>query len=97
MTTYVTLYNFTDQGLRSIKDTLKRAKAGMQAAPQSGTTIKEFLWLAGQYDILVISETSDEVAGVASALNILAQGNLRSQTLRAFTATEMEKILEKAG
>ena len=97
MATHVTLYNFTDQGLRNIKDTLKRAKAVKQGAPQSGMTIKEILWLEGQYDILVISESSDDVASTAFGLNILAQGNLRGQTLRAFTAAEMEKILDKAG
>jgi uncharacterized protein with GYD domain len=97
MATYVTLYNFTDQGLRNIKDTLKRAEAVKQAVPHSGMTIKEMLWLEGQYDLLVISETSDDVAATAFALNILAQGNLRGQTLRAFTAVEMEKILDRAG
>ena len=97
MATYVTLYNFTDQGLRNIKDTIKRAKAAKEAAVQAGVTIKEMLWLQGQYDILVISESSDEVKSAGFALNILKLGNLRGQTLRAITAAEMEKILEKVG
>jgi uncharacterized protein with GYD domain len=58
-------------------------------------TIKEILWLQGQYDLLVISESSDEVTSAAFALNILKQGNLHGQTFRAITAVEMEKILEK--
>jgi uncharacterized protein with GYD domain len=68
---------------------------GKQAAAQAGVTVKEVLWLQGQYDLLVISESSDEVTSAAFALNILKQGNLRGQTLRAITAAEMEKILEK--
>jgi uncharacterized protein with GYD domain len=97
MATYVTLYNFTDQALRNIKDSLKRAEAAKQAAAQAGLTVKEILWLQGQYDLLVISESSDEVTAAAFSLNILKQGNLRGQTLRAITAAEMETILEKVG
>jgi uncharacterized protein with GYD domain len=95
MATYVTLYNFTEQGLRNIKDTVKRVEAAKKAASQTGATIKEVLWLQGQYDIVVISESSDEVTSTAFGLNTIKLGNVRGQTLRAFTATEMEKILEK--
>ncbi len=95
MATYVTLYNFTDQGLKGIKDTVKRTEAAKKAAAQIGVTIKEVLWVQGQYDIIVISESSDEMASNALALSTLKLGNVRGQTLRAFTAAEMEKILEK--
>jgi uncharacterized protein with GYD domain len=69
----------------------------MQNGPPCSMTVKEILWLQGQYDLLVISESSDEVTAAAFSLNILKQGNLRGQTLRAITAAEMEKILEKVG
>ncbi len=95
MTTYVTLYNFTDQGLKGIKDTVKRTEAAKKAAAQIGVTIKDVLWVQGQYDIIVISESSDEIASSALSLSNLKLGNVRGQTLRAFTAAEMEKILEK--
>jgi|SRR5215471_12606213 len=95
MATYVTLYRFTEQGLRNIKDTVKRAEAAKKAASQVGVTVKEVLWTQGQYDIVVISEASDEVAANALTLNTLKQGNVHGQTLRAFTAAEMERILEK--
>ena len=95
MATYVTLYNFTDQGLKGIKDTVKRTEAAKKAAAQIGVTIKEVLWVQGQYDIIVISESSDEIASNALALSTLKLGNVRGQTLRAMTAAEMEKILEK--
>jgi uncharacterized protein with GYD domain len=58
-------------------------------------TIKEVLWTQGQYDIVLISDGPDELAGSALALNTLKQGNVRGQTLRAFTAAEMAKILEQ--
>ena len=69
MATVVTLYTFTDQGLRNIKDTVKRAEAIKEAAGKAGVHIKEILWLDGQYDILVIAEASDDAAAKALALN----------------------------
>jgi uncharacterized protein with GYD domain len=58
-------------------------------------TIKEVLWLQGKYDIVVISEGSDEIGMNALGLNTIKLGNVRGQTMRAFTAGEMAKILEK--
>jgi len=65
------------------------------AASQSGVRIKEILWLQGPYDIAVISESPDEMTATAFALSTLKIGNLRGQTLRAFTAAEMSKVVEK--
>jgi uncharacterized protein with GYD domain len=95
MKTFVTLYNFTDQGQRGIKETVKRAEAARAAAAQSGVRIKEILWLQGPYDLIVIAESPDDAAANAFSINVLKAGNLRGQTLRAFNATEMTAILEK--
>ncbi|MGA2636254.1 GYD domain-containing protein [Methylocella sp.] len=95
MPTYVTLYTFTEQGLRTIKDTVKRAKTAKKAASDLGINLKEIVWTQGQYDLVAISEAPDEAAATAFLLNLLKAGNLRAQTLRAFTAAEMEKIVEK--
>lgn len=95
MATYVTLFNFTEKGAREIKDTVKRAEAAKAAAKQFGVTIKEILWLQGQYDLVAITEVTDEIAATALTLNTIKLGNSRVQTMRAFTATEMAKILEK--
>jgi len=95
MATYVTLYNFTDKGAQNIKDSLKRVEAAKAAAKQIGMTVKEVLWLQGPYDIVAIAEGSDELAMTAFTLNTLKAGNVRMQTLRAFTAAEMAKALEK--
>ena len=94
MATYVTLYTFTDQGVKNIKDTVKRVEAAKKAAATAGITIKEIVWTQGQYDLVAISEAPDDVAGAAFALNTAKAGNVHIQTLRAFTAAEMEKILE---
>jgi len=95
MATYVTLFNFTEKGAREIKDTLKRVEAAKAAAKQIGATIKEVLWLQGKYDIVVIIEASDEIAVTALLLNTIKAGNVHGQTMRAFTACEMAKVLEK--
>ena len=95
MATYVTLFNFTEKGAREIKDTLKRVEAAKSAAKQFGVTIKEVLWLQGQYDLVAITEVTDEIAAAALTLNTIKLGNSRTQTMRAFTAAEMAKILEK--
>jgi uncharacterized protein with GYD domain len=95
MATYISLCNFTEKGAREIKDTLKRTEAAKAAAKGIGMTIKEVLWLQGKYDLIVISEGSDEIATTAFILNTLKAGNLRMQTFRAFTASEMAKVLEK--
>jgi len=95
MATYVTLLNFTEKGLREIKDTVKRTEANKAAAKQFGVTFKEVLWLQGQYDLIVIFEATDEIAMTALLLNTIRAGNIRGETMRAFTAAEMAKVLEK--
>jgi uncharacterized protein with GYD domain len=95
MTTYVTLYKYTEQGMRTIKEAPARLEAAKKAAAQAGMTIKETLWLQGEYDFMVISESSDDLASTAFALNVAKMGNIRGQTMRAFTLAEMEKILAK--
>ncbi len=95
MATYVILYKYTEQGIKNIKDAPKRVEAAKKAAAQAGITIRETLWLQGEYDFLTISEAPDEYAATAFMINVLKQGNVQTQTIRAFTAAEMTKILER--
>jgi len=74
---------------------LKRVEAAKGRAKQFGVTVKEVLWLQGQYDIVVISEAFNDIAMSALALTTLQLGTVHGQTMRAFTAAEMAKILEK--
>ncbi len=95
MATYVVLSTFTEQGIRSVKQTTKRADAARAAAKEVGVNMREVLWTQGQYDIVSIIEAPDETAVAAFGLSLAGAGNVRSQTLRAFTRDEMEKILSK--
>ena len=95
MITYVVLVNFTDQGIRNAKDTVKRADALKEMAKKFGVTIKEFFWTQGQYDIVTITEAPDEVSGTALNMSLCALRNVRTQTLRAFSADEMKQVIAK--
>ena len=95
MPTYVTLSNFTHQGIQNIKDTTKRADAFKTAAKKAGCTVKEALWVQGQYDLVSVTEAPDEATAMAMALTIAKAGNATTQTMRAFSAAEMEAILAK--
>jgi len=95
MATYVVLGNFTDQGIRNIKDTTKRADAFKELAKASGATVKEIYWTLGQYDIVSTVEAPDDMVVTALGLTLGKSGNVRTQTLRAFTPTDMVSILGK--
>jgi uncharacterized protein with GYD domain len=95
MATYIALARFTDQGVRTVKDTTKRAEAFKEAAKKLGVTFKEVYWTLGSYDAVAIVDAPDDLAATAYALSLSAQGNVHTQTLRAFGPDEMKKILGK--
>jgi uncharacterized protein with GYD domain len=93
MATYVVLVNFTEQGIRNIKDTVKRAESFRAAATKAGANVKDFYWTLGQYDGAVIVEAADDAAMTSLALSVGALGNVRTHVLRAFGEQEMNPIL----
>ncbi len=95
MGTYIALSSFTDQGIRSIKDTTKRADAVKEAAKKFGANMTQIYWTLGKYDLVVVIEASNDESATAFALAIAAAGNVRMQTLRAFSRDEMNGILAK--
>lgn len=95
MATYIALANFTDQGIRSIKDTTKRADAVKEAAKKFGASMTQIYWTLGKYDLVTIIEAPNDEAATAFALAVSSAGNVRMQTLRAFGKDEMNGILSK--
>jgi len=95
MPTYFLLTKFTDQGIRSAKDSPKRAEAFKKMAETFGATVRELFWTQGRYDIVAIVEAPDEMSVTALNLSISALGNVRTESLRAFSATEMMTIVSK--
>ena len=95
MPTYVLLCNFTDQGIRNIKDTPKRAEAFKALAKEHGCTVKEILWTHGHYDSVSIIDAPDDASTTSLCLSVAKLGNIRTHTLRAFSAAEIARIVDK--
>jgi len=95
MVTYVVLAKFTEQGIRSAKDSPKRADAFKQLAKTFGVTVKDIFWTQGRYDIVTIVEAPDESSAMTLNLSLGALGNVRTETLRAFSAADMAAIVGK--
>jgi uncharacterized protein with GYD domain len=95
MAMYISLIQFTDQGIRNVKDTIKRGDAAMAEAEKMGIKIIEEFWTMGAYDIVALFEAPDDETVSAFLLKNGALGNAKSQTLRAFRKEEMEGILAK--
>ena len=95
MAIYCVLGSFTEQGVRNAKDSPKRAEAFKEMARKCGVTVKEVYWAQGQYDVVTILEAPDELAVTSLALSVGALGNIRTQTLRLFSAGDMKAIIEK--
>lgn len=95
MAYYVVLANFTDQGIRAVKDTTKRAKAFRELAGKMGGKVGEILWTLGRYDVVLTLEAPNDEAAASILAKAGSLGNLKSETLRAFTEKEMDSILAK--
>src|SRR5262245_44197407 len=95
MVTYVVLAKFTDQGIRNAKESPKRAEAFKQMAETFGVTVKELFWTQGRYDIVTVVEAPDEFSATALNLSLGALGNIRTESLRAFSAADMATIVSK--
>lgn len=95
MITYIGLLNFTDKGVQGIKGTTQRAAAAKEVAGKFGVTMREIYWTLGSHDMVCVLDAKDEASLTAFNLAIASQGNVRSQSLRAFNAAEMDQIIAK--
>jgi len=94
MATYIALLKFTDQGIRSVKDSPKRFGSATKIARSFGVTIKQGFWTMGQFDLVIVADGTEEA--IASWMfKVGSLGNVTSNTLRAFTPDEMKKIVAK--
>jgi uncharacterized protein with GYD domain len=95
MAKYVSLLQFTDQGIRSVKDTVQRAAAATAEAEKMGAKITQAFWTMGAYDLVLLVDAPDEETVSAFSLKLGSLGNVKSETMRAFGREEMENILAK--
>ena len=95
MVTYIVLLQFTEQGVRKVKDTTRRAAAAAKLGAKMGVKLTDLFWTLGQYDLAIVAEAPDDETMTALMLKLASLGNVKSQTLRAFRSKEMQAILKK--
>jgi uncharacterized protein with GYD domain len=95
MATFVSTIKFTEQGIKAITETTKRAASIKAAAKKMGVKITSIFWTLGAYDGLLIFEAPDDETATALMLHLGTKGNVQTTTARAFTASEMDEILAK--
>ncbi len=97
MATFVTLIAETQRGEEQIRDTTARAASFRDKAKELGVTVREQFWTMGAYDGVVIFDAPDDETASALLLHLASRGSVRTQTLRAFDAAAMEKIVKRSG
>jgi uncharacterized protein with GYD domain len=95
MATYISLLQFTEQGIRTVKDTIKRSAAGTADAEKMGVKVTDSFWTMGAYDVVLVLEAPDDQTVSAFAAKLGSLGNVKTQTMRAFRREEMEAVLAK--
>ena len=96
MATFITTIKFTQQGIKGIDESTKRAAALKAAAKKMGVKVTDIYWTLGEYDGQLIFEAKDDESATSLMLHLAALGNVHTTTVRAFTADEMDKIVAKA-
>jgi uncharacterized protein with GYD domain len=93
MATFITTIQFTEQGIKTIKDTCNRATGFKAAAKKMGVKVAGLYWTLGAFDGVLILDAPDENAATAAMLHLASMGCVRTQTARAFDSAEMQQIL----
>ena len=95
MPTYVSLVNWTEQGIRTVKDTLNRREQAEAIAEKHGVRFEQVYWTVGPYDVVIVLEAPDDKSATAMLLELSSAGNLRTTTLRAYDLEEMSGIIRR--
>jgi uncharacterized protein with GYD domain len=93
MATFITTLHFTEQGIKTARNTCERAKAFKAGAEKMGIKVTGQYWTLGTFDGVIVFEAPDEATATAAMLHLSSQGNLRTQTARALDAAEMQKVI----
>lgn len=97
MPTYVSLIHWTEQGIKNYKDSTRRAEDFSKLVESLGGRLREVLYTVGEYDIVVVTEFPDDETATAALLRVGSLGNVRTNTMRGFSADEMDAIVSRAG
>jgi uncharacterized protein with GYD domain len=97
MPTYVSLIHWTEQGIKNYKDTSMRLEDFTKLTESKGGKVREVLYTVGEYDIVTVTEFPDDETATTALLQVGSLGNIRTNTMRAFTADEMGGIISRTG
>lgn len=97
MPTYISLINWTDQGIRAVGDTVSRAESAREVARRAGGELTQIFWTVGEYDLVIVAEFPDDESLAAFLLQMGVLGNIRTNTLRAHGPDEMAGVLRRIG
>ena len=95
MGTYISLVNWTDQGLKDVQATVDRLDAGLELAAKYGVTPTSMYWTVGTYDMVFIAEADDDQSITAYLLDVCSRGAIRTMTMRAFDRDGMRGVLDR--
>ena len=93
MAKFVVLGNWTDQGIKSVKETTRRARAAQEAAVKQGGKL-DVWWTMGRHDIVAVLDMPDSEAALGFLVSLGMQGNIRTETLPAWSASEVDEVLK---
>jgi uncharacterized protein with GYD domain len=97
MPTYISLVNWTDQGIRTVKDTLNRRGQAEALAEKHGVRFEQVYWTVGPYDVVIVLKAPDDESATAMLLELSSEGNVKTTTLRAYDHEEMSGIIQRLG
>ena len=95
MAHYVCLVTFTDTGVKNLRKTTSRAKAFKEKMEKEGIKILQTLWTVGQFDLVHVFEAPDDEVAGTMAYTLSSYGNVRTNTMRAFTMEEMDRVIDR--
>ncbi|KOF21333.1 GYD family protein [Ensifer adhaerens] len=97
MTTYVVLLNWTEQGVKNVRESPKRLDAAKQVLSDMGGSFKHFFLTMGEYDMVAICEAPDDAVAARFALTLGMAGNVRTRTLKAFPEAAYRELIASLG
>ncbi len=96
MPRYVSLLDWTEQGIANFKDTVDRYEAAQQQFEALGVQFVDVYWTLGEHDLVAVTEAPDDESVTAALLQLGSLGNVRTKTMRAFSRDEMRAVIDKA-
>ena len=97
MPTFVSLVNWTDQGIKNYRDSVRRAEDYRGLVEKHGGQVRQLVWTLGEYDVVAVTDFPDDETATAVLLQIAAGGNVRTTTMKAFDAEQMTAIIQRTG